>query len=52
MTKQEMEELLDPRAFTGRSAHQVDAFVGKLRDEGVFAELSGGDGDIKVSIDI
>ena len=26
----EMEALLDPKAFTGRSAHQVEAFVAKV----------------------
>ena len=30
MTKAEMESLLDPKAFTGRSAHQVEAFVAKV----------------------
>ena len=30
MSKAEMESLLDPRAFTGRSAHQVEAFVAKV----------------------
>ncbi|MBQ2217409.1 MAG: adenylosuccinate lyase, partial [Firmicutes bacterium] len=30
MTKAEMENLLDPKAFTGRSAHQVEAFVSKV----------------------
>ncbi|MBQ7152640.1 MAG: adenylosuccinate lyase, partial [Clostridia bacterium] len=30
MTKAEMENLLDPKAFTGRSAHQVEAFVAKV----------------------
>ena len=30
MSKAEMESLLDPKAFTGRSAHQVEAFVAKV----------------------
>ena len=46
MTKAEMEALLDPKAFTGRSAHQVEAFVAK-----VLPKISDSE-EIEVSIEI